>query len=340
VNEAAGPENPVTPEVNNEKLFSDFEKQNFDALFRKSSSTLSRRIGLLASSFLAFTVLLLAAYYSSKILIYKYDYIDSAVYSDTLPAVPLDHAQTIFDTHFTAMDQTDDYSSKSVFVYDLTSNRPIFTKNSEQKTLIASLTKLSSSLVSIRSVDLDRETEITEELEEINGSSLHMKKGEKYTNLDLIKASVIISSNQGAYAVNDPDDTVRKMNKLADVLGLANTRFANPAGFDDEGNYSTAVEYLQIAKLFFRDARLKEYASTIRTDITEKSENKSVRISNTNDLIRLGTRYVVAGKTGTTPKAGQNLMLLIEKNGRQYIVFLLNGADRYKDAYKVLDRIP
>lgn len=330
----------VTSELSNEKLFSDFEKQNFSALIRQNDNPLLLKIvRRVIPTFLVFLVLLIAAYYSSKYFNVKHEilYSDATSLDITTPHIVMPN---VFDTTVSLFPDTDDYASRSVLVFDLTANQPIYVKNGDTKTSIASLTKLASIHILSKSENMEKIVEIDEDAEKIEGAAVHFKKGERYTVADMIRAAIIASSNQAAFIINKPDDTVNKMNNLASALHLDNTRFANPAGFDDDGNYSSALEYVQIAKLFFQDQTLKKIAGEPRAEITELVENKTVKISNTNDLTRLGTKYLVAGKTGTTPKAGQNLLLLLEKNDRQYLVILLNGIDRYKDAYKVIDRLP
>lgn len=245
-----------------------------------------------------------------------------------------------FDVYRKNYAQIDDYSSKSVVVYDLSTNVPIYSKNADSRTLIASLTKMASTLVLMEKVDLSKTTQISETIEKIEGGSLTLRKENVFSNKDLIKAAVIASNNQSVFAMQDTLKTVEDMNNLAKTLGLKNTHFSNPAGFDDNGdNYSTANDLIPIAKLFFHNEELRMYASQEKNEIFELHDKKNIRIVNTNDLIKLHIPGVLAGKTGTTAAAGQNLVLLIEKNDRQYLVVLLNGADRYEDAYKVLGRL-
>ena len=60
------------------------------------------------------------------------------------------------------------------------------------------------------------------------------------------------------------------------------------------------------------------------------------KLSNVNEL--LGKIPGVAGiKTGWTEEAGQNLITLIERNGRRVIIVVLHSTDRFADTIKLIN---
>ncbi len=325
-----------------EKRLADQERKEARKLKERNTPILSfmtkGRSILFIYSALSFFLLLTTAYYTTKFVQYTFPLIGN----DAIATRQIEETTSMpeaLDTSIQVFDQTDDYSSQSALVYDLSSGYTLYSKKPDNKTYIASLTKMVSTKVLLDTVSLQDQVEINEDVEKIGGSALQMKKGQKLSKEDLLKAAVIASSNQAIFAVNDPDDTVSKMNKLVDALGLTDTHFTNPAGFDDGDNSSSANDLVPLAKLFFNTPLLFQYASSSKTELTDLTTGQKLKITNTNDLLRLGVPNVLAGKTGTTQKAGQNLVLLVEKNGHRYLVVLLNGADRYKDAYKVLARL-
>jgi D-alanyl-D-alanine carboxypeptidase len=234
----------------------------------------------------------------------------------------------------------DDYSARSIVVHDLNANKNIYEKNPEQKLGIASLSKLVTVKVLKDNFELNAITQITEESAKYEGSTISFKEGEIYTNRDIFKAALIASNNQGLYAIQDHKKTVDQMNKFAEKINLQNTRFSNPAGFDiNGGNISTASDLVTISRIFFEDNELKDFAGIQKTEIKELRENRNITITNTNELLPNSNFPIIAGKTGTTPMAKQNLILLIEKNGQRYLIIILNSEDRYSDAIKILNRI-
>ena len=234
----------------------------------------------------------------------------------------------------------DDYLAKSILVYDINANQIVYGKNPDQQYLIASLTKLASIKLIADTVNENNATVIKEEDAKNGGSVLELKSGDIFTNRDLIKASIIASNNQSVFALQDKEKTVKELNDYAKVIGLKNTIFKNPVGYDEDGgNFSTVKEIVPMALIFFDNPELKDYAGITKTEITELKSNEKILVTNTNDLLKNESYPIIAGKTGTTFRAGQNLLLLIEKNGRRYLVILLASTDRYSDAIKVLGRI-
>lgn len=322
-----------------EKQLSDLQKQDTSGI-AKSSPKVYTRLLYFFFAFVLTLILTLFSYILYKAEQEKYTYVFSSPNPTIVLETQLRESSAFFDTIFTpARITNDDFSSKSIIVYDLTANRSIYAKNPDNKVMIASLTKLASIDVLVKSINLEGETVIFEDAATKEGSALILKSGMKFRNIDLVKAAIIASSNQAVFALQNPNETVDQMNQLAKALETQKTNFANPAGYDDPNNFSTAREIIWFAKLFFSNEALKQFASTSEVSIVELNSNKPIKVSTTVDLIKLRTPNVVAGKTGTTPAAGQNLLLLVNKNGHQYLIVLLNGIDRYKDAYKVLDRL-
>jgi serine-type D-Ala-D-Ala carboxypeptidase (penicillin-binding protein 5/6) len=284
--------------------------------------------------------LLTSFFFINKFLFFHYDLVPRG----ELPKISVAEQKAALPQVFafpliTEYPQSDDYSSKSVLIYDLDSNVTLYQKNAFKKTYIASLTKLASTKVSFDSLDLSQEIVIGEGSVEFEGSALSLKKDQKFTRFDLLKAAVVASSNQAIYAIDKPETTVEKMNALKEALMLDTTNFSNPAGYDEDGNYSSADDLVELSKLFFNTPKLREFASLPTTEILDHKENKKIKVATTNDMLKLNVKEVRAGKTGTTLKASQNLVLLVEKNGKEYLVILLNGIDRYKDAFKVIERL-
>lgn len=249
--------------------------------------------------------------------------------------------QKIYDTKiYSNMYQGDDYLAQSILVYDIESNQKVYSKNSNIQYLIASLTKLATVKLMYDNVDLTQITTIDEESSTKGGSGLEFKLNDKFDNFDLLKSAVIASNNQALYAIQDEQKTITELNNYAKALHLKSTIFDNPVGYDDkQGNFSTVEDLVPIALAFFENKELKDLAGTESTIITEQNSKSEVEVKTTNELLKNDYYPVIAGKTGTTLKAGQNLVLLIEKNNRKYLIIMLGSTDRYHDAIKILSRI-
>jgi len=323
-----------------EKILSDVEKREFENQIPDINAGYMPKIILFIFVFLLFLILFFSLNILS-IVLKKVPANTKNIKSIEISILQRSKQKTVYDfNNLISYPKVDDYSAKSIVLFDINSNSIIFEKNSEQRNLVASLTKLASTKVIYESVDLEKLTTITEESAKYDGSPLVLKSDQIFSNRDLLKASIIVSNNQAIYAMQDSSQTVSQMKSYLKSLRLKNTNFSNPAGFDDNGdNYSTAKDLIPISKVFLDNPELKDYAGTVRSEIFDLNEFKSYRIVNTNELLRNDFYPVIAGKTGTTPRAGQNLMLLIEKNSRRYLIIIIGSAERYKDAMMLIDRI-
>ena len=142
-----------------------------------------------------------------------------------------------------------DINSKYALIYDKTDNKILFEKNSNEKTYIASLTKIATTITAIENIDnLNEEVVITNDI--LNtvspiASIAGLKVGDKLTYKDLLYASMLPS---GADATNSLailssgsiDNFVNKMNELANKINLNDTHFVNVTGLDIDNHYSTA----------------------------------------------------------------------------------------------------
>lgn len=155
------------------------------------------------------------------------------------------------------------------------------------------------------------------------------------------------SGNDAAYdiAANAPGGIagfVDAMNAEVSRLGLTDTHFQNPAGFDDASHYSSAYDLAVIAQKVIADPTLARVVSTKETVISEVGgvSSDSARkhyLHNVNQL--LGEDGIIGVKTGFTEKAGENLVGLVERNGRRVLTVVLRSTDRFGETKTLMDWI-
>ena len=102
-----------------------------------------------------------------------------------------------------------------------------------------------TAIIAIESDKLDEVVTVSERAVGIEGSSLYLKKNQKIKLEDLVYGLMLRSGNDAAVAIAEHvGGSVRAfilMNQKAQELGMTNTRFTNPHGFDDSpDHYSTA----------------------------------------------------------------------------------------------------
>jgi D-alanyl-D-alanine carboxypeptidase (penicillin-binding protein 5/6) len=131
------------------------------------------------------------------------------------------------------------------------------------------------------------------------------------------------------------------MNEEAANLGVKNSCFKTPDGYDAIGQYTTAYDMGLIGIAASQNSVIK--------DIAQESSSRNVFISgedvswsNTNKLI---TRYsgqyyskAIGLKTGTSSMAGRCLIAAAESNGKKVVSVILDSTieGRWEDAIALL----
>lgn len=225
--------------------------------------------------------------------------------------------------------------------YDPINNKILYEKNIHSRLAPASTTKIMTAIIGSEQFNNgDLLTVPAEAL--VGGSTMGLSAGEQLTFRSLLYGMMLNSGNDAAYtiAMNYPggfDAFVAKMNQRVADLGLTDTHFDNPAGFDSPTHYTSAYDLLQIGKAAMQNARLGKVFSTKKTSVTSVDKSEIHVLNNLNKLLDIDG--VVGIKTGTTEKAGESFVGLAEKNGQTILTVMLNSQDRFGETKQLLDWI-
>ncbi|TLU58295.1 MAG: D-alanyl-D-alanine carboxypeptidase, partial [Chlorobium sp.] len=143
---------------------------------------------------------------------------------------------------------------ESYIVKETGSSKVLMSKDIDRQVSPASLTKILTCIMAIESGKLDQDVLITKESTMVEPSKAGFREGDKIKLLDLVKAAMVNSSNDAAFAIaihlgGSVEGFVASMNYRAKMIGMKNSRFTNPAGFDKgiyAGNISTAGDLLAL----------------------------------------------------------------------------------------------
>jgi len=139
-------------------------------------------------------------------------------------------------------------SGKSTIVMDVNSGRVLYSRDSNTKRLIASITKIMTCLVTLENANMDNIVTVGDEVSKMYGTNIYIEVGEKMSIKDLVYGLMLRSGNDAAMvlAVNvfgSEEKFIKAMNDKAKEIGMKNTVFRNPHGLDeDTKNYSTAYD--------------------------------------------------------------------------------------------------
>lgn len=230
-------------------------------------------------------------------------------------------------------------SASGILIIDLDSGQPIFERDADIARPMASLTKLMTALLIVESHDMGEWVTVPEGVETSGGSSAQLRPGDRYTVGDLLSALLILSANDAAvtlaqYHSGSSGAFVRAMNARAEELGMKNTSYTNPTGFDAVGQSASPQDLAWLTMFAYRYPDIRVRMGTPEATIQSQGGHL-ISLSHTHQLLHEASP-VVAGKTGTTDGAGQCLLSVVQESGRRYLVILLHSVDRYRDMRAVL----
>ncbi len=233
----------------------------------------------------------------------------------------------------------------SFILKEIGSSTVLMEKDIDRPVSPASLTKILTCTMAIESGRLDRDVLITKEATMVEPSVAGFKPGEKIKLIDLVKAAMVNSSNDAAFAIaiylsGNVDAFVSAMNAKAKMIGMKNSRFTNPAGFDKgiyAGNTSTAGDLLRLTEYAVKNPVFNDIARLEKAVFTEQTTQKVYSLKTHNKLLDKYP-YAVGIKTGFTTKAGCCLIARAIKNNKDVLLVMLNArTDRWHVAANMFD---
>lgn len=230
-------------------------------------------------------------------------------------------------------------SATAALVLDLDSESLLFVKDPNKRVPIASTTKIMTALIALSYFKSEDVLTVPSQAL-VPGSNMGLKIGEKLTFRSLLYGMMLNSGNDAAFtiAANFPGGVpsfVGEMNKKALELGLANTHFDNPAGFDSQYHYSSALDLGKIASLVPDSLQLSRVVATKEVTVVSASQQGVYQLKNLNKLLSLPG--VLGIKTGTTPQAKENLVGLVERDGHKILTVILGSNDRFRETEALID---
>ena len=220
--------------------------------------------------------------------------------------------------------------SAIALIYDQQTQRPLYTKNSDTQSPIASITKLMTAMVVLDAqLPLDEEISIdVADIDTLKGTRSRLRIGMTLTRSELLKLALMASENRAAAALartypGGYNAAIAAMNAKARELGMHNTRFLGPTGLSS-GNVSTAHDLVKMVAAA-RDYPLIHQYTTAVSHSVEGWKGREMRFVNTNPLVRNASWDIGVSKTGYISEAGRCLVMEATINQRPVIIVLLDS---------------
>ena len=263
--------------------------------------------------------------------------------------------------------QADEYGiyAPRVGLYELSTLTPLHEKAANEPMASASMSKIVTAITALRYVEPDTVFTVGTELQLVQpgASTSFIAKGHRLTLYHLLMGMLLPSGCDASYtiAVNvartvaeNPEmgDTEAVeyfcglMNDLAAELGAVDSHFVNPDGWDNENHYTTVRDMAIFAAHAMEYEVIREIVATPEKWVMFAS-GENITWRNSNSLLHPENSYYHPGavgmKTGTTNKAGNCLLSVIEQDGVLYIAVVAGSptrSGRYEDTHKLLELIP
>ncbi len=225
--------------------------------------------------------------------------------------------------------------ARSILVKDLESNTILHQKEISLPLPIASTTKIATALVASEYFKPNAVLTVNGGAG-IIGARVGLFKGESLTFRSLLYGMLLNSGNDAAFTIaeNYPGGVlgfVSAMNKKADQLGLKNTHFENPAGFDNANHFSSALDLSKLTEEALKNYQLARIFATKDTSILSLDKKYQHQLYNLNKLLTT-VKGVLGVKTGYTEAAKENLVTLVDRDGHKILVVVLGSDDRFGES--------
>lgn len=233
-------------------------------------------------------------------------------------------------------------SAQAAYVVNLDTNLVVYEKNSETPMEAASLTKLMTTILMLKTYQDQLDTitvtapgYIYDILYGKDASTADIRRGETHTLRSLLYAMMLPSANEAAYMVADYmgggsiDNFVAMMNDEAKAIGCTGTTFTDPCGLDT-GNVTTARDaYLLLRAAMSYDAFVEAAGTSTYQMPASSSHDAAYTILTTNRMLVSSSpyyrEYTQGGKTGSLSD-WQNFASWHTRDGINYICVVLHSS--------------
>jgi serine-type D-Ala-D-Ala carboxypeptidase (penicillin-binding protein 5/6) len=228
-------------------------------------------------------------------------------------------------------------------VIDLSSGRVLWQRNALKRLRIASLTKMMTALLTVKSSPSNAPVLITKQAEETSGSKVGVLPLGHHVRLETLLYGLLLPSGNDAavalaqHVAGTVHRFVGEMNAEAARLGLGCTRYSSPSGYYNTHNYSCAADLAELASIDIRQPRIAQITRTYNAILPFPIKGGKLYLYNNNPLLIYGYPGATGMKTGETIEAGRCLVATAERHGVRLAVVLLHSPAPGTQARDLLD---
>ncbi len=225
-----------------------------------------------------------------------------------------------------------DLKSSVALVVNQDTNEVLFQKNPHAVLPIASITKLMTALITVEAdLDLNETLEVERSDRTIDRMRSSLNPGVKLTRGQALHLALMSSENHAAQLLGRTypgglTATVAAMNARAQLLGMHDTRFADPTGLSPE-NRSSPADLVKLVNAAYQYPVLREYSTSSELELP--IGRRVVRYGSTNGLTSNPEWDIGLQKTGYISAAGRCMVMQAVIEGQRVVVVLLDSVGKY-----------
>ncbi len=245
---------------------------------------------------------------------------------------------------------------------DAGSGRLLYGREAGSEAAMASTTKIMTCILALENGDVNAMVVCGEEVRSdadgttninhipTDSSQVGLRVGEELSLSELLYGLMLKSGNDCANAIavhigGTVQGFVDMMNARAEEMGLSNTHFMNPHGYEWEGHYSTARDMARLGYTAMQNPVFAEIVNMKTATISANNERSTpIKLDNANTLVfnKDSNKYDffdgVGIKTGYFERAGQCFVGAAQREGRLLICSTFKSpgqSDKWVDAIRM-----
>ncbi len=234
--------------------------------------------------------------------------------------------------------------SQAALILDAKSGEPIFAKNANTVTPIASITKLMTAVVVLdaqQNLDQLLTVEVGD-LDFLKASRSRLSIGSELSRREMLQLALMSSENRAASALGrfypgGLQAAVAAMNAKAKSLGMVNTHYVDTSGLSPE-NVSTARDLAVLVQAAQRYSLIREYSTQPDQYVQIPATGQTLHYNNSNALVKSDGWNISLQKTGFIREAGRCVVMLAHIAQRPVVLVLLDSVGKFSrlgDAQRV-----
>ena len=225
-----------------------------------------------------------------------------------------------------------DLRSSVALVVDQDTEEVLFQKNPDAVLPIASITKLMTALVTVDAgLPLDEVLVVDKSDRTIDRVRSWLTPGVRLTRGEALHLALMSSENHAAQMLGRTypgglTAFVAAMNAKAQMLGMHDSRFADPTGLNAE-NRSSPADLVRLVKAAYEHDVIRDYS--VSTGASVQIGRRLVQYGTTNGLTHSADWNIELQKTGFISAAGRCLVMSAVVEGQRVVMVLLDSVGKY-----------